>query len=90
MGKRGRPKGSKNKIRRGRPLGSKNKKRRGRGRPKGSRNKLNTTKSDFKVRQVGLTCINCNRYYKIRTDNPELYTPEIKKKWVCPICKRNK
>lgn len=77
-------------MKRGRPLGSKNNKRRGRGRPKGSKGKLNTTRSDVKLLQVGLTCGKCKEYYVIRVSRERdllLYTDEVKKKWICLICK---
>lgn len=84
MGKRGRPKGSKNKVRRSRPSGSKKKK--GRGRPKGSRNTLTYTSPILKV---GVKCVICRKYHTIRTDKRDfhLYTPELKKNYVCLICK---
>ena len=59
--------------------------KRRRGRPKGSRNKLSIKKDTIK--RIGLTCKKCKRYYTIRTDNLALYTEEIKKNWICPICK---
>ena len=68
-------------AKRGRPCGSKNKKKRGR--PKGSLNKvINITPRKY----VNLKCSKCKTHYSIRTDNPEIYTPEIKAKWVCPLC----
>ena len=70
-------------VKRGRPLGKKNKKRRGR--PIGSKNKVITITP---IKRVGLRCKKCKRHFLIRTDNLELYTPEIKKSWVCPICKQ--
>jgi len=59
-------------------------KKRKRGRPIGSKNKLTYATPIIKV---GVKCIKCKRHYRIRTDNPELFTPEIKKAWICPICK---
>jgi len=78
------------KAKRGRPCGSQNKKRRGRGRPRGSRGRLNTNRSDVKILQVGLTCKKCKRYYIIRVSREKdlvLYTPELKKNYVCVLCK---
>ena len=71
-------------------IGSKNKKRRGRGRPKGSRGKLNTTRNDVKILQVGLTCNKCKTYWVIRVSRERdlaVYTLEVKKNWICPVCK---
>ena len=70
------------KIKRGRPYGSRNKKRRGR--PLGSKSKLTYASP---IKKVGVTCNKYKRHYQIRTDKPELYTPEIKKTWTCPVCK---
>jgi len=78
-------------MKRGRPLGKKNKK--SRGRPKGSLNKVISITPIIKVR---VRCIKCKTYYSIRTDKSDLYlyTEELKKNWVCPICsppkRRNK
>ena len=73
------------KAKRGRPLGSLKKKKRGR--PKGSLNKIMNITPIIKV---SVRCSRCGGHYSIRTDknNLHLYTPEIKAKWVCPICKR--
>lgn len=70
---RGKPKGSRNKKHRGRPLGSKNR----------------VIKITIKhTKKIRIRCVKCKRHYTIRTNNPELYTPEVKKNWTCPICKR--
>jgi len=73
-------------AKRGRPFGSTNKKRRGR--PVGSKNKLTTVTP---IIRINLKCRICKKHYTgkygIRTDNPELYTKEIKANWICPLCK---
>lgn len=58
-------------------------KKRKRGRPLGSKSKF-TVITPIKI--VILKCIKCKRRFRIRTDNPEIYTDEIKREWVCPIC----
>jgi len=66
-----------------------------RGRPKGSGKKS----IEFRpyIHSVSLQCKKCKRKYGeggeqgygegIRTRNPELYTEEVKKNWICPLCK---
>ena len=73
-------------AKRGRPLGKKNKKRRGR--PIGSKNKIMNITPIIKVR---VKCIICKRHYQVRTDKKDLhlFTSEVKKNWVCCICKVN-
>jgi len=34
-----------------------------------------------------LKCKNCKQEFEIRTNNPDIYTPEIKKNWICMTCK---
>ena len=72
------------KIKRGRPRGSKNKKRRGR--PQGSKNKLTEVTP---IIIVDIKCKKCKRNCSIRTDKKDLYlyTPELKKNYICLLCK---
>jgi len=39
---------------------------------------------------VTLHCNTCHKDYDVRTNNPELYTEEIRKKNVCLLCKSSK
>ena len=34
-----------------------------------------------------LKCKLCKRKFEIRTNDPDLYTPEVKKNWICLNCK---
>jgi hypothetical protein len=37
---------------------------------------------------VKLKCTGgCGRTYNVRTTNPEVYTPEVRAKWKCLLCK---
>ena len=39
------------------------------------------------IHYLTLTCKKCKRVYEIRVNNPELYTEEVKRNWVCLNCK---
>jgi len=56
-----------------------------RGRPKGSKNKVIEISP---IKKVKLKCKKCKKHWQIRTDNPEIYTPEVRKNWICPLCKQ--
>jgi len=40
------------------------------------------------VRTITLKCKKCKRVYKINTTKSEIYTVEVKKKWLCYFCKK--
>jgi len=44
-------------------------------------------KSNKGLRSVGLTCSKCKADIRINTNNPELYTEELKKNYVCLNCR---
>jgi len=66
-----------------------------RGRPKGSKNK--TVKHKAFIRRIKkegrgkafltLICKKCKKEFRIRVNNIDIYTEEIKKNWVCLLCK---
>jgi len=39
------------------------------------------------VKDMVLTCTKCKKERVIKTNKPELYTEEVKKKWVCIACR---
>jgi hypothetical protein len=36
---------------------------------------------------IKVHCTKCGKNEDIRTNNPELYTEEVKKNWICILCK---
>jgi len=40
------------------------------------------------IEKIKLTCTKCKREFVIRSHNPELYTEELRKKYVCLICRK--
>ena len=40
-----------------------------------------------KISTVRIKCTNCGRKTSIRTSNPERYTKEVRKNYICIMCK---
>lgn len=40
------------------------------------------------IERLKLTCSKCKRDFVIRSHNPELYTEEVRKNYVCLLCKK--
>ena len=43
-------------------------------------------KANRYLRSIGLTCSKCNIQIRINTTNPELYTKEVREKYICLNC----
>ena len=63
--------------------------KRKRGRPKGSKSKTEDMVPSH-IKTVDMICTKCKETYPITTTNPELYTKEVRKDWVCLLCKGGK
>jgi hypothetical protein len=37
---------------------------------------------------VRLKCKKCKKLYTVRTNNAKIYTPKIRKNWICLMCKK--
>ena len=53
---------------------------------KKARKKVRTTFGIRNRKFVALICNSCKREYKIRVNNIEIYTDEVREKWVCLNC----
>jgi len=60
--------------------------KRGRGRPKKDITASQIEQFQPSSGYVFMTCNQCKQRSSIHTSNPELYTPELRKTWVCLLC----
>jgi len=55
------------------------------------KNALGLSKSKYtsngKLRKVFLTCSKCGRSVHIRTNDKKMYTKEVRKNFICSLCK---
>lgn len=42
------------------------------------------------IKTIDISCSKCGVKTEIRTTHIDAYTPEVIKKWICPICKMKK
>lgn len=61
-------------------------KKRGRGRPKKIITQAQIEEFRPSSDYVSMRCTRCKTLSSIHTNNPELYTPELRKTWVCLLC----
>ena len=40
------------------------------------------------VHILTLTCSKCKKEFEIRVNHPDMYTDEVRKSWVCLLCKK--
>lgn len=44
-------------------------------------------KANRYLKSIGLTCKKCNIIIRVNTTNPDLYTEEVKKNYICLNCR---